>query len=110
MTFFCLFPFILLFGLHNLLGLANAMMNSIDDLPGRAKVLGHDVQTYNMLMVLTWFLGAAAFIAHTTYMACQYKEKNRVFIIIAKVLFLGLFWAGIILFWQYIDSQYIDSE
>ncbi len=77
LSFLFLLPFIVLFALHNALGLSNALMVLADDYPGRDKVFGMDVQLYNLIMVIVFLLGMSAFFLHTLYVANQVKQKSH---------------------------------
>jgi hypothetical protein len=101
MTFCFLIPFVILFGLHNALGLSAAMMVSADDHPGRDKVFGMDVQTYNMIMVAAYFLSIGGYFIHTWHIWDQSKNKNRTKIAIAKTSFLVFYWQTALFLIQY---------
>ena len=93
-----LLPFILLFALHNALGLSDALMASVgNEHPGRDSVCGMEVQTYNLIMCFAFMGGIVAFWTRTAYLFGGSKNKNRVFIFAVKTLFAGLFWAAVLL-------------
>lgn len=105
LSFLFLLPFIVLFALHNALGLSNALMVLADDYPGRDKVFGMDVQLYNLIMVIVFLLGMSAFFLHTLYVANQDKNKNRTMIAIAKTVSLGFYWGAVLLLMQYTEGK-----
>ncbi len=104
-SFLFLLPFVVLFALHNALGLSNAVMVLADDYPGRDKVFGMDVQLYNLIMCLAFIGGLFAFWMHAAYLFGGSKDKNRIWVFAAKTVFAGLFWAAILLLMQYTDSR-----
>lgn len=103
-SFLFLLPFIVLFALHNALGLSDAFMVLADDYPGRDHVFGMEVQLYNLIMCLAFFGGITLFWMHAAYLAGGSKDKNRVFVFAGKMLFAGLFYAAIFLLMQYTDA------
>jgi hypothetical protein len=104
-SFLFLLPFILLFGLHNALGVSNALMVLADDYPGRAKVFGMDAQLYNLIMSLALVGGIFAYWMHTAYLSGGSKHKNRVSIFISKTVFLVLYCVWVAFLMNYTEGK-----
>lgn len=96
-SFLFLLPFIVLFAVHNALGMSAALMMLADDYPGRDKVFGVDVQLYNLAMGFALVAGIFAYWMHTAFLSGGSKNKNRVFVFTVKTLFL-VFYCGWVAF------------
>lgn len=105
LSFLFLLPFVVLFALHNALGLSNALMVRADDYPGRAKAFGLDVQLYNLIMGFAFICGAFAYWMHTAYLSGSSRDKNRIFVFVTKTLFLVVYYAWFLFLMNYSGAK-----
>jgi len=84
--FVFLVPVLPMFAVHRILGLSNALM--IQTPPGE-----REAHTYNLVMVMVFYLGVAAFVVHSL----AFARRDRVWLV-AKLVILVVYWSTILMF------------
>ncbi len=83
--FLFLVPFIVMLAIHDALGLSDAFLLAKTQ-------LDRDSQTFNLVMVLAFYLGLAGYLTH----ALAFSARSKLWLA-GKLVFLAGYWSAILL-------------